>query len=172
MKLEKPKNTIPKAKKGKQLNKFLWEKYQYWNQKEMPLASLEDLAYNLVKMAYEDKSIITLNKLYLLNYVDYYSMVGYMKKCEKLKNAVRHVKLVIGNRREELALRKKLEPSTFKMTQGSYDPIWQSQEQYFANLKADQKQNQSSGTFYINMPGYKELEKEVLNEAGNKSKAE
>ena len=172
MKKENPKNTITKGKKKKQLNEFLWNKYKYWNQKELPMASLEELADNLIKTAHENKSVITLNKLYLLNYTDYYSMAGYMKKCEKLKKAVKHVKIVIGDRREELALRKKIEPGTFKMTQSKYDPVWKEQEQYFANLKAAQKEKQSAAEFHVHMPGYKEFEKEVLNETGNKSKAE
>jgi len=145
-KKKESKSTISKPKDSKQRKDDWRTKYTFWNQKGLPVAALEDLADKFIATVKSDPSIMTLSKLYYICDVSPSSMVKFLERSEKLKEAKEYARFVIGMNREEGALYRKIDGNIMKFMQGHYDDKWKEEENRQAELR---KNNTSEHTTKI-----------------------
>jgi len=146
-KVKRTQSIIAKQNATKQRLDYDWRnKYTFYNQKSVPLCSLETLADLIINTVKTDPKIMTFNKVLALCDVQASSMVKFLVRSEKLRKAKGYAMFIIGINREEAALNRSIDGNIMKHMQGRYDPSWKLQEIYHSELR---KNNQAEHTTKI-----------------------
>jgi len=160
---KKSQNSIAKSAKLKPESDLKdWKYYSdYYSQKFVPEPCLERLAEKILRIINENKEIKTFNKVLALCGTNPWTLTRFMKRSEKLKEAKKKALFILGARREEMALEKKLEVSVFRHMQGRYDKDWKDQEEYFNELKQKIASKAKDGEKEMMLDAIKEIMKPV-----------
>lgn len=95
----------------------------------------ERLALELVTWARENKNALFLDEFYDLKGIIPETVIFWSKRSEKLKEAVRTAKRIIGRRRELGAMNNELNAATVHYTMPHYSDIWREEQRIRAELK-------------------------------------
>jgi len=154
-----PPSTIAQAKTPKQLGENDWRYYtEYYNQNFVHKASLDMLADRILEAIENNPSVKTFNKILAICGTDDRTMIGFLKRSEKLRKAKERAMFLLAVRREEMALDRDLDFKTFSHMQGRYDPVWQSQEEYFNKLRQKVAASIKPQSFNVSIPTADQLE--------------
>ena len=155
--LNKPKKTRKRSIKQKpHIHIDDWEnKYCPYRGKKTPETSIRAIAGNVVRIAAEDPDVLTFNSVLARCRIDRKSYSLYARNHPILVKAKEFAYFRIGINREEAALRKQIDIPTMKHMQGTYDPQWKEQEQYFNDLKKDIVATEAERATFVLMDSFK-----------------
>jgi len=92
----------------------------------------------------DDIGALKVSSFYLKKGISYETWSQWRKKYKEIDHAHKYSTMVIGNRREEGAIRKKFDAGTVNYTMPMYDPEWKELIEWRAKLKEEEKD--SGGT--------------------------
>jgi len=129
-------STIAKKEYANRHNEGDWfYYYKYYDNRCATDDALERLADKIIEVIQSNPRVMSFKEALRQCSTNEYSMVAFLERSEKLRIAKKIGMAMLGSKRETGALFRELEPGTFKHMQGTYDPEWQAQEQYFNKLK-------------------------------------
>jgi hypothetical protein len=139
-KSNKPSRT-PKIEKFKQL----WEIRDMNTGKTRVLYefSIEAMARELVDWARDNEDALKLSQYYVLKGIRQQDFHELRTQFPNLDDACKAALMLIGNRREVMALRGKLDASMVRFMMPHYDEVWKKTEEWRAELKNKQEQSLS-----------------------------
>lgn len=129
-----PQSSISRSKKTKSRNSV--DEVLYWSRKEQSKLVVEKRAERIIEAVLNKNNFLTMTDLYLKVNINKTHIKDYCNISKKFADAVAFAKICIGNKRERLAMLRKIDNKTMFQMQGIYDPEWKEQEQYHAALKA------------------------------------
>lgn len=116
---------------------------------------LERLAKELIDWARNDKTALKLTRFYTNKGIASDTVARWRKRSKAFDKAHRFAKGIIGDRREDGGLTKKLDSSIVQKTMAMYDSGWKELEIWRSELRR-LEQEQEATTFNIKMNAIKE----------------
>lgn len=153
-KLKKPKSSHPTTKKpNKEITGPLVMDEYYCLKARQPkpvtMSFLRTLADMLIDWA-EESDALSIMKFYTFAGIPKQSFYDFMKRCPELKRAYDYAIDVLGARRDDGAMRKKLDPSAVWKTQYRYGQDYKEAMEFAAKLaKKEDLEDQGGAKFII-----------------------
>lgn len=134
------------------------ERFDFGSWREQPISQgyLEEKALEIIDWAENDEDALKLT-LFYKKYRWYEDDVRrWRKRCANFDKALRYAKMIIGDRREIGALKRKLSEGIVSSSMAMYDPEWKEIAEWRARLRADADRPEGNTQYIIVPPMTKE----------------
>ena len=151
----KKKNTTENKKPS---NPTTWltkyEKLMYWSEHKVTDAVLDQLAEDLVEWV-NKPGAFKVSEFTVQNGIIYQTFLSWAQKHERLGNAHKYAKEVIGNYRERLSTFKEhnCNPQTLNFVMGHYCSTWKKEQEVESDRRVKEK-DKSSGDVHVHMDSF------------------
>lgn len=151
-KAKRPKSTITKSKKAKEVIDFTGKfSDDFFRIRKTPYsdASLDRLARQMIAWVLHSPDNVVFQEFLVMKQMQYKVLADFMRRSESLRAAKEFAMMVIGVNREKGAIFKRLDGNVIKQMQHRYDPEWKEAEKYHNDLKIQVAESEVPDTVII-----------------------
>jgi len=150
-KADKPKTSIAITKKKKILYRELDEYKDLFTHRltPAPILFIEKLSEQIVEWAYNNEDALVLDRFWFSKGISTMVIYNWRKKHKVLDNACLLAKQMIGIRREEGGLTKKLDSNMVTRTAAMYSLDWKALEEWRAKINQKEDKSDTSNITFV-----------------------